>query len=195
MKGPDETPEGGDELADVVSFAAKARQRGHRLAGDRIGDEDPYEATDGDGAPPAAAITTGAMRRRLQQLAGPHAYQAVDDKLAELVFDSADDEPAGRQASVRGVDAAVAATRQLTFEGPDLLLEVQIDGRNRELTCQVVPPQPASLEIRHASGTIDLGRDQFGTFYTPQVPAGAVSLRCVAHLVGETATATSWVNL
>jgi hypothetical protein len=199
MKGSGATSNGDEGLADVVSFADKAREYGRPIG--------PVEAQRAEGADSEPAepetsepaetslITQGAMRRRLHELSRSPGNSSVDDELAKLVFDSATDLTARAQASIRSVDAAVAATRQMTFEGPELLLEVQVEGRNRELTCQVVPPQPATLEIRHARGSIDLGEDPFGTFFALEVPAGAVSLRCVPLSGRGAPTATSWVTL
>jgi hypothetical protein len=134
------------------------------------------------------------MFRRFGQLitAGPASRVASpDDELAVLAYDSLA-EPE-RLAGVRGDSAE--ATRQLTFLGPSLTLEVQVEGVARELTCQVVPPQAASLEVRHGSGTLDLGADEFGTFYAPSLPEGAVSLRCVPLGRDLAPTATSWFTV
>jgi hypothetical protein len=203
-------------FANVVSFAEKAREHGREIGHefdahlDELGQaglelKAASAGRDGMGGPGvardsengAAELTREAMQHRLGELTKAQAARgAVDEELARLVFDS----ESGRAehdgiAAIRSVDSHGSATRSLTFEGPDLLLEVQVDARSRELTLQLVPPQPATLEIRHSRGSIDLGRDEFGTFFALELPAGAVSFRCVP-LTGRAApTATSWLTL
>jgi len=117
-------------------------------------------------------------------------WRSIDEELAELVYDSAFDGDL-----LAGVRSGGTAGRQLTFEGPDLVLEVEVtDGPKRELTCQVVPPQPATLEVLHRTGSIELERDEFGMFHVSGVPAGPVSLRCVPTEAGREPTKTSWVT-
>jgi hypothetical protein len=95
---------------------------------------------------------------------------------------------------VRG-GAEAAGTRQLTFQGSDLLIEVELNGSGGEMSCQVVPPQPASLEVRHQGGTIELEADDFGTFHLPELPAGPLRLRCLPLTADTEPTATSWINV
>lgn len=133
------------------------------------------------------------MFRRFAQLArsAGTGLGSVDDDLAVLVYDSASEPTA--TASVRG-EETIASPRQLTFEAESFTLEVQLEGPSRELMCQVVPPQPASLEIRHRSGCRPLGRDEFGTFFAGALPDGPLSLRCVP--LGDSPPATtSWFSL
>ncbi|MGH9169963.1 MAG: hypothetical protein ACRD0Z_03705 [Acidimicrobiales bacterium] len=192
--------DGAPKQADVVSFAAKARQK-RRVIADAGRHDTERSHVSGHTQEPvrpssAALIMHGAMRRRLAGFSrSPDGQLPVDDELAKLVYDSQAGDGDAREPAVRSLDPSVSATRQLTFEGPDLLLEVQVDGRRRELVCQVVPPQPATLEVRHAKGCIDLGPDPFGTFHSPELPAGAVSLRCVQLSGRAASTATSWLTL
>ncbi|HXY43014.1 MAG TPA: hypothetical protein VEH29_02400 [Acidimicrobiales bacterium] len=178
-------------LADVVSFSERARA----LRGEGVteGGAGPAAA---DGQEPVASepadLAREAIFHRLGQLVqpGPDAgVRSVDDELAVLVYDSATD-----PAPLLGIRGdPTATTRQLTFRSPHLVLEVQLEGAVRELTCQVVPPQRASLEVRHRGGALQLGVDDFGTFHAPELPEGAVSLRCVP-LAGDTGPiATSWI--
>jgi hypothetical protein len=194
-------------LADVVSFAERARaRRGEGVAQEADAEAVVDEPKDGIMVPASekadapvgvtgsADLAREAMFRRFGQLArnGSETHlRSIDDELAVLVYDSATElEPL---VGVRGHFAD--ATRQLTFQGPELVIEVQLAGRGRELTCQVVPPQPVSLEVRHGTGTVPLGTDDFGTFHVPELPSGAVSLRCVP-LTGEAGpTSTSWITV
>jgi hypothetical protein len=140
-----------------------------------------------------ADLARQAMFRRLGQLAGRgSAMCSVDDEPAVLVYDSATaSEPL---AGVRS-GAQSGSSRQLTFQGPDLLIEVELDGSGREMTCQVVPPQPASLEVRHQGGTIELGADDFGTFHVRELPGGPISLLCLPLAADAGPTATSWITV
>lgn len=191
-------------LADVVSFAERARARRRtsassgagdaaRGAGGRGGGDRGGELQTGDGAPEPAVVAREAMFRRFGKLVAPsgRGLRSVDDALAVLEYDSASDPTSS--ASVRGAQAA-GSSRQLSFRADSFTLEVQVEGPSYELMCQVVPPQPASLEIRHRTGCLDLGSDGFGTFYAGPLPAGEVSLRCVP--AGDAApAATSWFSL
>jgi hypothetical protein len=187
-------------LADVVSFAEKAISRGERsLSGSdegAPGGDDADSAAGDDVSVEAVDLARQAMFRRFGQLArrGPAvgAMRSVDDELAVLVYDSATAPEAS--AAVRG-GAQPGGTRQLTFQGPELLIEVELDGPAREMTCQVVPPQPASLEVRHQGGTIELGVDDFGTFHVAELPGSTISLRCRPLRSGAEPTATSWITV
>ncbi len=175
-------------LADVVSFAERASTRQRQQV---VADGAQRPPADEDIVAEPADLAREAMIRRFGQLgyAGPtERFRSVDDVLAVLVYDSAiEPEPL---VGIRG-DAS-GSTRQLTFESPALTIEVQLEGSARELTCQVVPPQPASLEVRHEGGTLGLMSDEYGTFFAPSLPAGAVSLRCTP-LSGDTEpVVTSW---
>ena len=182
-------------IADVVSFADWLAERSAGVAPGAA--SPPGAATDvageaGDREP--ADLARGAMFRRFAQLASAgQPIGSVDDELAILVYDSASDPD--RLAGVRGVRGGDGATRQLTFQGPELTIEVEVDGARRELVCQVVPPQPVSLEVRHRSGSLDLGRDDYGTFHVPELPGETISLRCVPLTGDGEATATSWVTV
>ncbi len=118
-------------------------------------------------------------------------WRSVDDELARLVYDSERD-----VALLAAVRAGGAVARQLTFESPDLVLEVEVtDSPRRALTCQVVPPQPVGMELRHRDGVLDLGSDEFGTFHLEVLPEGPVSLRCLPVNEAVCSAATSWVTL
>lgn len=120
-----------------------------------------------------------------------YAWRSIDDELARLSYDSLLDADL-----LAGVRAGGAAGRQLTFEALRLVLEVEVtDGRSRSLTCQVVPPQSASLELRHRAGCIQLGRDDYGTFHLAALPEGPISLRCIPDHEELGPVATSWVTL
>ena len=73
-------------------------------------------------------------------------WRTVDAEIAALTYDSLlDDAPAGVRAA--------AQPRILTFEADGLTIEVELDATpsGRRLLGQVVPPQPATLEL-HVGG-------------------------------------------
>lgn len=114
-------------------------------------------------------------------------WRSVDEELAALVYDSAD-EP-GLLAGVRGGGSA----RQLTFASGDLTIEVEVDGPGRSLVGQIIPAQPATVEIRHLDGSALVSVDDLGRFDLPRVPDGPVSFRCEPSVGGR--VATDWVRL
>ena len=109
------------------------------------------------------------------------------DELAVLVYDSAcDDSLAGSTGS---------AGRHFTFQARDLTLEARAVGTLMlALTCQVVPPQAAALEVRHRRGSTELARDDYGVFHLSSLPAGMVSLRVFAE-EGSRSIATSPITI
>jgi hypothetical protein len=115
--------------------------------------------------------------------------RSVDDELAALVYDSMTDDDL--LVSVRSGGRAV---RQLTFEAPDLVLEIEVSGA-RHLVGQVVPPQAAVVEIRHRGGTTPVETDALGCFHVSAMPAGPVSFRCCPTTSASHSTATSWITL
>jgi hypothetical protein len=118
-------------------------------------------------------------------------WRRIDAELAELTYDLALD--AERLATVRGRDGP----RALTFEVPGLTIEVEVVsvGETRRLVGQIVPPQPATVELRHSGGQDTVEADRLGRFAVRGFSGGPVSLRCrlrpegAAPLVVE----TDWV--
>lgn len=119
-------------------------------------------------------------------------WRAIDAELAELVYDSLLD--SRESVGVRGD----ASPRLLTFEGEDVTIDVEVAviGDRRRLLGQVVPGQPAGIEIRHGEGRHTVHADDLGRFRVEDVASGPVSLRC--RLLDESAPAlidTDWVAL
>lgn len=117
---------------------------------------------------------------------------AWDAALAQLVFDSTTD-PDDTRALVRGG----TGTRELTFEGPDLTIEVEVgldeparSGRVRILG-QLVPPTAASIEVCRADGSTTIAADRLGRFSVEGAPSGPMRLRCTPE--GAAPTATEWI--
>jgi hypothetical protein len=114
------------------------------------------------------------------------AWRNVDEELAALVYDSADETPA--LTGVRGGSA-----RQLTFEADELTIELEVGGAARGVVGQLVPAQPASIELRHGGGSAFVDTDDLGRFGIERVPEGPVSLRL--QPAGGGRVATDWVRL
>ena len=115
--------------------------------------------------------------------------RSIDDELAALVYDSLTDDEL--LVSVRSGGRTV---RQLTFEARDLALELEVSGA-RYLVGQVVPPQAATVELRHRGGTAEMETDELGCFHVPAVPDGPVSFRWHPAAPGARPVATSWFTL
>lgn len=115
-----------------------------------------------------------------------------DVELAQLIYDSATDDHDARLVVRGGV-----GTREITFEGPTLTVEVEIGpcesmrpGRCQILG-QLVPAGSAHIELRHPSGSLLAEADEMGRFAVQDAPTGPVSLRCTP-LEGM-ATDTEWM--
>lgn len=113
-------------------------------------------------------------------------WRSVDEELASLVYDSADETPA--LAGIRGGSA-----RQLTFSAQGLTIELEVGGAARGVLGQLVPAQAASIEVRHSEGSAFVDSDDLGRFDIGRVPEGPMSLRLEA--AGGGRVATDWVRL
>jgi hypothetical protein len=114
-------------------------------------------------------------------------WRTIDAELAELVNDSL-----AAHSGVRATDAA----RLLTFEGPDVEVEVEVaeTGTTRRLTGQLVPAGGARVTVRWASGNVEVDADEFGRFTAPGVPATSVRIE-VRRAAEARPTVTSWVSI
>lgn len=129
-------------------------------------------------------------------LAAAHAaigWRTIDAELAELIADSAVDEPA---LLVRGS----AQPRALTFEAPGLTIELEAEHAAADelrLSGQLVPPQPADVTIRQPAGLLALRADDRGRFAARGIAPGPLSLRC--RLDGEPGARrfveTAWMTI
>lgn len=136
-------------------------------------------------ADPPPVHVVGAARAALT-------WRTVDAELAELAYDSAAD--TRELAGLRGA----GDSRVLTFEGRDLLVEVQViaAGDSRRLVGQLVPEQAARVDIRHAGGTATVDADPVGRFAAQDLAGGPASLRC--HLGAGAAArivSTDWLTI
>jgi hypothetical protein len=116
-------------------------------------------------------------------------WRTIDAELAELEYDSLD--RAG-PTLVRGA----AGPRLLTFRAGGLTVEVEVTavGAESEVYGQLVPPGPATVQVRHRGGAIELIADDLGRFGPGRLRQGPVSLRLALPGEGsETHIVTEWV--
>jgi hypothetical protein len=117
---------------------------------------------------------------------------AWDVALAQLAYDSTTDESDSR-ALVRGGPGP----RDLTFEGPALTVEIVIEsaeslhGDRYRILGQLVPGQPAQIEIRRPDNSSTISADHLGRFAVEDAGRGPLSLRCTPAGAGP--TETEWI--
>lgn len=115
---------------------------------------------------------------------GSFTWRTVDLELAELMYDSAEErELVGVRSESDG--------RHLTFATGDLTVEMEIS-TSGALVGQIVPPQPAAIDIRHRSSTTVLAADHLGRFQSAGLPRGPMSMRCRPES-GAPAITTDWL--
>jgi hypothetical protein len=119
-------------------------------------------------------------------------WRTIDAELAELTYDSwtEDKELAG----VRG--AAAATSRLLSFEARDVALELEIDveGDQRRVLGQIVPPQPGVVEVHHRRGSELVEADTVGRFSVASIAPGLFRLT-VRPSGMQQEVATAWIQV
>ena len=115
-----------------------------------------------------------------------YTWRTVDAELAALTSDSLVDPLVG---SVRGA----GAPRSLTFQAGDVAIEVEVagSGAQRRMLGQLVPAQPARIEVSQDEVTRTVEADEVGRFVVDRLSARPVRLRC--HLPGRRPVVTEWV--
>ncbi|KUN80554.1 hypothetical protein AQJ66_25760 [Streptomyces bungoensis] len=113
---------------------------------------------------------------------GAYALHDLDAEIAELTFDSLVD-----ALPVRGVPQA---PRMLTFRAGELTVDVEVTEEG--LIGQVLPPQPARIEVLGGPQTAQpVAVDTLGRFTSDQTPAGPFALRL---RTGGTVVVTEWLR-
>lgn len=151
--------------------------------GDEVGPDELFEllaaiSDEVDSPPPEVALAARAA----------FAWRTVDAELAELVYDSWNDDR-----ELAGVRTG-GGPRRLTFDAPELTVEVEIDMGGDgicRLVGQVVPPCPGVVEVRHTERSLSAPVDRLGRFTFDRVPSGHISLCCRAE--GVPAVDTTWI--
>jgi hypothetical protein len=108
----------------------------------------------------------------------------LDARIAELTFDSLVD-----AIPVRGV---ADPPRMLTFRAGELTVDVEVTGDG--LMGQVLPPQPAGIEVLggpHPASPGTLAADELGRFSSDVPPSGPFALRLRA---GGQVVVTEWLR-
>ena len=119
-------------------------------------------------------------------------WRDADAELAELVFDSLLD--ADQATLVR----SSAGRRLVSFKTPGLTVDVEVTsaGSGRDIMGQIVPPQRASVQIRHGGGTARTDADELGRFAAASLRAGPMSLRVSPAGGGTPASViTDWLAI
>jgi hypothetical protein len=89
-------------------------------------------------------------------------------------------------------------SRQLSFRASGLTIELEITGTGdeRRLTGQLIPRQPAVVDIRHADGVITAEADELGRFSAEAMPPGPISLRSrLGPVTDQSFVVTGWVTI
>lgn len=100
-----------------------------------------------------------------------YTWRTIDAELAQLVFDSQTDGLVG----VRTEDGP----RQITFEAPGLEIEVMVTGEQRQLVGQLVPPQPATIELAVGDTIMTEQTDDLGRFRFDELDPGPIRLALI----------------
>ena len=89
-------------------------------------------------------------------------------------------------------------SRELSFRASGLTIELEITGTGdeRRLTGQLIPRQPAVVDIRHGDGVITVEADELGRFSAEAVPPGQISLRSrLGPVTDQSSVVTGWVTV
>ena len=113
-------------------------------------------------------------------------WLTIDAELAELVFDSARDE-------LVGVRSETLAERQLTFQSPNVEIEIMLVGGTRHLVGQLVPAQEADVTLITELESTDAKTDQLGRFDFTGVEPGRIRLQ--VRTAGGPSITTQWFEV
>jgi hypothetical protein len=128
--------------------------------------------------------------QRLDQAArAAFTWRTVDDELAELMRDSAEEEAGALVRSGSG-------PRQLSFESPRLGIELEVVAtgpRERRLEGQLLPPAPASVTVqRPGEDPLTVQADELGRFSLDGLKAGVMRLHVILR---GTQIAVPWTTI
>ena len=113
-------------------------------------------------------------------------WLTIDAELAELVFDSARDE-------LVGVRSETLAERQLTFQSPNVEIEIMLVGDTRHLVGQLVPAQEAGVTLITELESTDAKTDYLGRFDFTGVEPGRIRLQ--VSTAGGPSITTQWFEV
>jgi len=100
-------------------------------------------------------------------------WRDIDAEIAELVYDSLLD--FDEASLVRGP----AGQRLVSFAVGGMTIDVEVTstGTGRTVMGQIVPPQRATVDIRHPRDMVTVEADDLGRFRSGPLPPGPASLR------------------
>ena len=113
-------------------------------------------------------------------------WRTIDAELAELVFDSSRDQLAG-------VRSETLAERQLTFQSPNVEIEIMLVGDTRHLVGQLVPAQEAEVTLITGEASSPTQTDKLGRFDFSQVMPGRIRLQ--VHTAEGQSITTQWFEV
>jgi hypothetical protein len=126
--------------------------------------------------------------------AGQAAYRRpdLDAELAALIYDSERERTYDTACEPAPTRADTAALRALTFGSAGLTIELEVTGGG--LLGQVVPAEPATVEVQVRDGTTSrFAADDLGCFTVCPVPRVPFRLRC--RIGTRVDVLTSWISL
>jgi hypothetical protein len=117
---------------------------------------------------------------------GAYTWRTIEAELAELTYDSIDEQTAARVRSRQQ-----ATLRALTFVSASLTVELEV--AERRLLGQLVPPQPATITmlVRGGGPAVAVEVDQQGCFRIERAPEAPFRLR----VTGERTVETDWITV
>lgn len=155
----------------------------HTLMGDGDDGAGGFEETVLEEELRQAAAVLDPVPDALRQLAvEAYALHDLDARIAELTFDSL--------LHALPVRSATDVPRMLTFQAGELTVDVEVSGDG--LMGQVMPPQPARIEVLSGPGAgVRLTADDLGRFAADAPPAGPFALRL---RTGGDVVVTEWLR-
>lgn len=132
-------------------------------------------------------------------------WRDIDAELAELVFDSVFDtdeatlvrsSPDRRMVSFKTPELTIDVEVSVAVAGTAAGVEVASAAPGRSVMGQIIPPQRATVEIRHREGGVTIEADELGRFQSEALQSGPMSLRLRPAASGERpAVVTDWISI
>jgi hypothetical protein len=124
--------------------------------------------------------------------------EMVSDALSPAEAVPSEAPPAVPLRAEAGMVRGAPEWRQLSFRTSGLTIELEITGagEDRRLMGQLIPRQPAVVDVRHPGGVISVEADTLGRFSAEAVPLGQVSLRCrLGPETDQSSVVTGWISI
>jgi hypothetical protein len=156
---------------------------GHAIGGDTDDDEEADMDLE-EALRHAATVLDPVPSDLVQTVVDAYTLRTMDAELAALTFDSL-----VRAEPVRGG----SSPRLATFHAPGVTIDVEITiiGATGRVLGQVIPAQPAHIEVR-GHRPIAVSADAMGRFVCERVATGSFSLRCRFQ---DAVVVTEWITI